>query len=118
MRRSLLMIGLCALWAVGAHAAGVPGVSITTTAATITTTSGNCLTVNNRRSSLTLDASASTANIGYCFGTSCTAVIGSTGTTTLSAGQLDFWPAGSAPFDTICFISASGSQPLTIRSGQ
>jgi hypothetical protein len=87
------------------------------TAATITTVSGNCLAQNNFRVSLTLDASAASANIGYCEGASCTAAIGTTGTTTLVAGTKDYWPADGAPKSAFCFISASGSQPLTIREG-
>lgn len=100
-----------------AHAGGVPGVETSITAATITTSSGNCLAVNNARSALTLDASAASQNIGYCEG-SCTAVIGATGTTTLAAGAIHYWPAGSAPRAAMCFISASGSQPLTIKEGR
>ena len=92
------------------------GVNNKVTAATITGTSGNCLAQNNFRVSLTLDASAATANLGYCEG-ACTAVIGATGTTTLLAGATHYWPAESAPNSAFCFISASGSQPLTIREG-
>ena len=97
--------------------AAEPGVANTVTAATITGTSGNCMAVNNKRSSLTLDATASAVNIGYCEG-ECTAAIGTTGTTTLTAGSLHYWPAGSAPRSAMCFIAASGSQPLTIRQGE
>ncbi len=97
--------------------ASEPGVANTVTAATITNTSGNCLAVNNKRSSLTLDATAAAVNIGYCEGV-CTAAIGTTGTTTLAAGSLHYWPAGSAPRAAMCFIAASGSQPMTIRQGE
>jgi hypothetical protein len=88
------------------------------TAATITTTSGNCLAQNNDRRSLTLDATGATTNIGYCEGASCTAVVGVTGTTTLAAGSLHYWPAGSAPKNAFCFISVTSSQPMTIREGK
>ncbi len=98
--------------------AAEPGVANTVTAATITNTSGNCMANNNKRSSLTLDATAAAVNIGYCEGEACTAAIGTTGTTTLAAGSLHYWPAGSAPRSAMCFIAASGSQPVTIRQGQ
>lgn len=93
------------------------GMRYATTNTTVTTTSGNCLAQNNFRSSLTLDASGSTINIGYCLGNACTAAINTVGTTTLFAGAIDFWQAGSAPSAEICFISASGTPPLTIREG-
>mgnify|MGYP001604114460 CR=1 FL=1 len=98
--------------------AAEPGVPNTVTAATITGTSGNCLVTSNARSSLTLDASASATNIGYCEGPACTAAIGTTGTTTIVAGDLHYWPAGSAPRGEFCFIAVSGSQPFTIREGK
>jgi hypothetical protein len=104
--------GLCV--ALGAYA----GVNNRVVAATITTVSGNCLAQNNFRTMLTLDASAAGANIGYCEGATCTAAIGTTGTTTLIPGATHFWPAGSAPTSAFCFIAASGTQPLTIREGQ
>lgn len=93
------------------------GMRYATTETTVTTTSGNCLAQNNFRSSLTLDASGSTINIGYCLGNACTAAINTVGTTTLFAGAIDFWAAGSAPTAEFCFISASGTPPLTIREG-
>jgi hypothetical protein len=108
---AVVMLTLVALPGIAA------GVSIITTAATITVTSGNCLAARTARSSLTLDATGSAANIGYCQGATCTAAIGVTGTTTLALGTLHFWPAESAPRDGFCFISASGSQPMTIREG-
>lgn len=112
-------------WAALAGAMGVlcvmvsaaAGVRSQVTAATITTSSGNCLAVNNARKALTFDASAATANIGYCEGGACTAAIGTTGTTVITAGGTHYWPSDSAPTSAFCFISASGSQPLTIREG-
>jgi hypothetical protein len=62
-----IALGVCL--AASAHA----GVRNQVTAVTVTTTSGNCLANNNSRMSLTLDASAATANIGYCEGGACTA---------------------------------------------
>ena len=91
------------------------------TSDTITTTSGNCLAANGNRRSLALDATGAAANVGYCEiaagATTCTAAIGSAGTTTLAFGARDYWPAGSAPQNGFCFVAASGSQPLTIREG-
>ena len=111
------LVLVCALGAVCVAAAAYAGLRHQVTAATVTTTSGNCLAQANARESLALDASAATANIGYCEGVSCTAVIGAAGTSTLVAGSIYFWPADSAPKSALCFISASGSQPLTIREG-
>lgn len=99
------------VWAAGA------GVDDRVTTATITNSSGNCLAQNNLRSSLSLDATGASVNLGYCEGASCTAAIGTAGTTTLAAGVLHYWPPGAAPSAAFCFIAASGSQPLTIREG-
>jgi hypothetical protein len=106
-------LSLAFLWAGGAAAQ----VNNRVVAATVTTASGNCLAANPSRASLTLDATGAAANIGYCEGAGCTAAIGAAGTTTLFAGSLDFWEAGSAPRSALCFVAASGSQPLTIREG-
>lgn len=102
-------------WLICSHTAWA--VSDRVTAATITVTSGNCLAQNNERKSLSLDATAAAANIGYCEGNNCTAAIGVTGTTTITAGTLHYWPAGSAPINGFCFIAATGTPPLTIREG-
>lgn len=95
----------------------VAGVSDSVTAVTVTNSSAPCLAQNNFRQSLTLDLTGATANIGYCEGTGCTAAIGTAGTTTLAFGTLHYWPAGSAPKNAFNCISATGSQPLTIREG-
>jgi hypothetical protein len=87
-------------------------------AVTVTGSSASCLAVNNSRTWLTLDATGATANIGYCLGAGCTAAIGVDGTTTIPAGTLHYFTAGSAPKDAMSCISASGSQPLTIREGR
>ena len=115
MKKMLLTVGVVAsLFLVYPAMAGMRTVQTNTT---VTTTSGNCLAVNNQRMTLTLDATGSTVNIGYCFGAACTAAINTVGTTTLFPGTLDFWPMESAPSDAICFIAASGTAPLTIREG-
>lgn len=114
-RRAATTVLLCLMMPALAQAAA--GVSDVVTTATITTASGNCLNANPYRYALTLDATAAAANIGYCEGDSCTAAIGSAGTTTLPAGQWAYWPGGSAPQNKMCFVAASGSQPLTIREG-
>ena len=114
--KTLFFAAASALFLLGGGAADA-GMRYATTNTTVTTTSGNCLAQNNFRSSLTLDASGSTINIGYCLGNACTAAINTVGTTTLFAGAIDFWAAGSAPTAEFCFISASGTPPLTIREG-
>jgi hypothetical protein len=101
-----------------ATAFGAAGVSDSVTTVTVTTTSGNCIADKPYRSALTLDATGASANIGYCEGENCTAAIGTAGTTTISSGTLFYWPSGSAPQNAMCFIAASGSQPLTIREGR
>lgn len=93
-----------------------------TTTVTATTTSGNCLAFDQSRSSLTLDNTGGTIDVGYCEsfpanGADCTAAIGSGGTTTLKAGSLHYWPAGAAPTNKFCFISASSTQAITIKAG-
>lgn len=118
MKRWFLMSLALFVLAAEAKAAGQAGVADTITASTITVTSGNCLGQNNFRSTLTLDATGASANIGYCEGPACTAAIGTAGTTTLAFGSLHYWPAGSAPIGAFCFVAASGSQPLTIREGK
>lgn len=100
-----LVVGLC-LFALPAEAV------------TVTTSSATCLALNNARKWLTLDATGATANIGYCLGAGCTAALGVDGTTTITAGGLHYFPAESVPKDAINCISASGSQPLTIREGR
>lgn len=111
---------LSLIMALGLSASGVDaaGIKEAVTAATITNTSGNCLAQLNERVSLTLDATGASANVGYCRGAGCTAAIGTTGTTTLASGSLHYWPADSAPIGAFCFISASGSQPVTIVEGR
>lgn len=111
MKRSLWAGVALALTCASAYA------GTTSTAVTVTTVSGNCLAQKNNRSWLTLDASGASANIGYCFGASCTAAIGTAGTTTLAASSLHYFVPDGTPKDAICFIAASGSQPLTIREG-
>lgn len=106
--------------AVTIMAAAVPalaGMRTEVTNTTVTTSSGNCLAAKNNRMSLTLDATGASANIGYCHGAACTAAIGTVGTTTIPAGTLHYWGPPGAPTDGFCFISASGSQPLTIKEG-
>lgn len=99
------------------------GVSDTTTTTALSTASGGCLAANGFRRALTLDNSGGTINIGYCEtapatpSTPCTAAIGTAGTTTLSAGSVHYWRAGSAPQNQFCFISASGTPSITIREG-
>lgn len=110
MRRIVLAVLL------GCLAGPAWAVNDVVTTKTVTDTSGNCLAQNNFRKALTLDATGASQNIGYCEG-SCTASIGTAGTTTIPAGQLHYWPAGSAPTAAFCFIAVSGSQPLTIREG-
>lgn len=114
MAAAILLLAVPPAWAQG-------GVSDVVTADTITTTSGNCLPQNGYRRSLSLDATAASANIGYCEvgagQTTCTAAIGTAGTTTLSFGNIAYWAAGSAPQNGFCFVATSGSQPLTIREG-
>lgn len=112
-----LALGVALLLALAAPALAAAGVNDAVTSATITTTSGNCLAQNNYRLSLTIDATGASANIGYCEGAGCTAAIGTAGTTTLAAGTLHYWQAGSAPSAAFCFVAASGSQPVTIREG-
>lgn len=87
-------------------------------AVTVTTSSASCLAVNNARTWLTLDATGATANIGYCMGAGCTASLGADGTTTIPAGTLHYFTPGAVPKDAMSCISASGSQPLTIREGR
>lgn len=116
-KRWLALLGAMGVVCVSMTAHAAAGVNNKITAATITTASGNCLAQNNFRSSLTLDATGASANIGYCEGASCTAAIGTAGTTTIAAGSSHYWPSESAPTSAFCFISASGSQPLTIREG-
>lgn len=113
MRRIFLAALALALAATSGYAAVSDSITLTT----VTTASGNCLPQNNQRQSLAFDATGATANIGYCEGNNCTAAIGTVGTTTLNYGTRDYWPAGSAPINAFCFISSSGSQPLTIREG-
>lgn len=86
------------------------------TVATVTTSSGNCLAQNNQRVWLAFDATAATANIGYCMG-SCTAAIGAGGTTTIFYGQILYWITGATPISQFCFVAGSGAQPLTITEG-
>lgn len=114
-RRCLRALALALGVAVAAPAAAGMRTEITNT--TVTTSSGNCLAAKTGRQSLTLDATGASANIGYCHGATCTAAIGTVGTTTLSSGTLHYWATPSAPTDGFCFISASGSQPLTIKEG-
>lgn len=112
------------LLAVPALAADTPGVSDTVTTPTLSNASGNCLAANGYRRSLTFDNTGGTINIGYCEtspstpNSACTAAIGTAGTTSLVAGALHYWRAGSAPQNQFCFIAASGTPGLTIREGQ
>ena len=114
MRRTFVAAALACLIPIASYAQ----VGETQTNTTVTTSSGNCLTRNPFRKTLTFDASGATANIGYCMGESCTASIGTVGTSTLYSGTIAYWPLGSAPTNAFCFISASGSQPLTIKEGK
>lgn len=115
MKRALsALVTICWLAALPALA----GVNDKVTAITVTGSSGNCLPQNGFRVSLTIDATGASGNIGYCEGAaSCTAAIGTAGTTTLAAGTLHYWPAGSAPTASFCFVTGSPPQPLTIREG-
>lgn len=116
MQRTLLAIGFI-LVATAALADDGRGVQNKTTAVTVTSTPAPCVALNNSRSSLVLDASGASQNIGYCAGASCTPSIGVAGTKTIFAGQTQFYPAGSAPGDALNCVSASGSQPLTVEEG-
>ena len=122
MTRALILAALC-LWSASAAAQ----VIVNTTSPTVTTTSGNCLQANALRSSLALDNTGGTVDVGYCLmasvppgqlGTPCTAVIGAAGTSTVAAGKNAYWGAGDAPTNGMCFIAASSTQVINIREGQ
>lgn len=118
------IVAIALLLCATAFAADTPGVSDTVRTPTLSNASGNCLAANGYRRSLTFDNTGGTINIGYCEtdpsmpNSACTAAIGTAGTTTLVAGALHYWRAGSAPQNQFCFIAASGTPGLTIREGQ
>ena len=117
-RRAALAV-VAALAFSGVVPAIASGINDKVTAITVAATSGNCLPQSASRVSLTIDATAASAAIGYCetAGSQCTATIGAAGTTTLAAGTLHYWPAGSAPNASFCFVTGTPPQPLTIREG-
>lgn len=117
MRRMILAALSLVFAATSAYAQVSDSVTVVTVTGTPTTSAAPCLPQRNGRKGLTLDATGATANIGYCEGDSCTPAIGTAGTTTLAYGTLHYWPAPSAPRNSFNCISASGSQPLTIREG-
>lgn len=110
-----VLIG-AAMLAVAARA-DVPTVTMTDLSVTIGTTPVACVPPDAARRSLWIENPGS-GNIGYCVGAGCVPAIGAAGTSTLTPGQADFYPAGTAPAQALWCIAAGANAPVTIRSGK
>lgn len=92
------------------------GQTITDRSTTATTTSQTLMVANTSRSSLSIQNLTASGNVCYSFATP--AVCGATGSYTVAAGAMFYWPAGSAPKGALYVIASTGSPPVSAYEGQ
>lgn len=118
MKRLLsVLLALATLYGV---AKAQTALSTTDYSTVLGTSAVQCVPADAKRRTLLIENpyGASTNNICYCIGASCTPVCGGAGTSVLVPGSGDWWDFGSAPGEPINCVASNSSTPVTIRSGR
>lgn len=94
--------------------------------ATLGTTAVDCVPANALRITLAMENLHASNNVGYCYNqinpttgavTTCTPVIGTKGTWTITAGTLFFWPQSNVPKNGMTCIASGASTDVSIVQG-